>query len=104
MNINNQSYGLATTPSECDNKVGWTKTQITMNQSYSDAITKIVKVLKEKLAADANITWTGLLPRDLNKSKQRNKILKVNSSLKTSCKDETKIYYLEQDRNWVHKD
>ena len=30
--------------------------------------------------------------------------MKVNNYLKKSCKDETNIYYLEQDCNWVHKD
>ena len=58
----------------------------------------------KKKAADVKITLTGLLPRDLNESKQRNKILKVNSYLKKSCKGETNIIYLEQDCNWVHKD
>ena len=64
-----------------------------------DDIIKIRKVFQEKLAADVKMILTDLLPRDLNKSKRRNKILKVNSYLKKSCKDETNIYYLEQDRN-----
>ena len=62
------------------------------------------KVFQEKLAADVKIILTCLLSRDVNKYKRRNKILKVNSYLKKSCKDEINIYYLEPDRNWVHKD
>ena len=68
-----------------------------------DGIIKIGKVFQEKLAADVKMILTGLLPRDLNKSKQRNKMLKISSYLKKFCKDKTNIYYLEQDRNWVHK-
>ena len=64
-----------------------------------DGIIKIGKVFQEKLAANVKIILTGHLPRDLNKSKRRNKILNVISYLKKSCKDETNIYYLEQDRN-----
>ena len=45
---------------------------------------------------EVNIILTGLLPRELSKSNQRNKILKVNSYLKISCKDHTNIYYLQQ--------
>ena len=69
-------------------------------------IIKIGKVFQfqEKLAADVKIILTGLLPQDLNKSKRINKILKVNSYLKKSCDDETNIYYLQQERNWVHKE
>ena len=47
-----------------------------------DGIIKIGKVFQENLAADVKIILTGLLPRDLDKSKQRNRILKVNSYLK----------------------
>ena len=60
---------------------------------------KFGKVFQEKLAVDVKMILTDLLPRDLNKSKQRNKILKANSYLKKSYKDETNIYYFEQDRN-----
>ena len=69
-----------------------------------NGIINIGKVFQEKLAADVKITLAGLLPRGLIKSKRENKILKVNSYLKKPCEDETNIYYLEQDRNWVHKD
>ena len=69
-----------------------------------DGIIKIGKVFQEKLSADNKIILTGLLPWDLNKSKQRNQILKVHSYLKKSCKNETNIYYFQQDCNWVHKD
>ena len=55
------------------------------------------------MAADVKIILTGLLPQSLNKSKRRDKILKVNNFINKSCKGETNIYYLEQDRNWVHK-
>ena len=64
-----------------------------------DAIIKVSEVFQEKLAADVNVILTDLLPRDLNKFKQRNDILKENSDLKKSSKDETYIYCLEQDRN-----
>ena len=77
---------------------------VARHQTKVDVIIKIRKVFQEKLAADVKIFLTGLLPRNLNKSKQRNKILTVNSYLKESCKDETNIYYLQQDCNWVHKD
>ena len=73
-------------------------------KTTADGIIKSGKVFQEKLAADLKIILTGLLPRQLKKSKWRNKILKVNNYLKKPCKDETNIYYLEQDRNWVHKD
>ena len=159
MNIYNQSYGLAATPTGCNNKVGWHKTynnldnlakrlhpsvlligdsivaglsryqmvwkkyfkqykalnygipgdrthhilwraeDLSVSPSVKyvvvhcgtnnldhdelkiivDGIVKIGKVVQEKLAADVKIILTGLLPRDLNKSKRRNKILKVNS-------------------------
>ena len=69
-----------------------------------DALINIGKVFQQKSAADVSIILEGLLPRDFSKSKKRNKILKENNYLKKSCKDETNIYYLEQDRNWVHKD
>ena len=69
-----------------------------------DGIIKIGKVFQEKLAVDVKIILTGLLPRDLDESERRKKFLNANSFLKRSCQDETKIYYLEQDRNWVHKD
>ena len=64
-----------------------------------DAIITVSKVFQEKSAADVNVILTDLLPRDLNKFKQRNDILKENSDLKKSSKDETYIYCLEQDRN-----
>ena len=64
-----------------------------------DAIIKVSKVFQEKLAADVNVILTDFLPRDLNKFKQRNYILKESSGLKKSSKDETYIYCLEQDRN-----
>ena len=64
-----------------------------------DATVKTGNVILEILAADVNITLIGLLPRNLNKSKWRNKILKVNSYLKNSFKYETNIYYLERGRN-----
>ena len=67
----------------------------------ADDIIKSAKLFQEKLAADVKIILTSLLPWDLNKSNRRNKILNVNSYLKKFCKDETNIYYLEQDRNWV---
>ena len=48
-----------------------------------DGIIKIGKVFQEKLAADVKIILIGLLLWNLrNKSKGRNKILKVNSYLK----------------------
>ena len=59
-----------------------------------DGIIKIDKVFQEKLAADIKITLTCLSHQELNK---------VSNYLKRSCKDETKMYYLQQDRNWVHK-
>ena len=64
-----------------------------------DALINIGKVFQQKSAADVSIILEGLLPRDFSKSKKRNKILKENNYLKKSCKDETNIYYLEQDRN-----
>ena len=57
-----------------------------------NGIIKVGKVFQENLTADVKIISTGLLPRDLNKSKRRYKILKVNNYLKKSCKDETNIY------------
>ena len=81
------------------------------NNFYHDELKIIVngiimigKVFQEKLAADVEIILTGLLPCDLNKSKRRIKILKVNSYFKKSCKDEINLYYLEKNRNWVNKD
>ena len=40
----------------------------------------------------------------MKKSNQINKTLKVNNYLKKFRKDETNIYYLEEDPNCVHKD
>ena len=51
-----------------------------------DVIIKIGKVFQEKLAADVNVILTGLLPQDMNKSKRKNKILKVYGYLKNSKK------------------
>ena len=51
-----------------------------------DGIIKIGKVFLEKLASDVKIILTGLLPRDFNKSKWGNKILKVHSYLKNPVK------------------
>ena len=68
-----------------------------------DGIIKIGKVFQEELAADVKIILKGLLPRDFNKSKQRNKVLMRNSYLKKSCKNETNIYYLEQDATGFKK-
>ena len=64
-----------------------------------DALINIGKVFQQKSAADVDIILVGLLLRDFSKSKKRNKILKANYYLKKCCKDETNIYYLEQDRN-----
>ena len=68
-----------------------------------DGIITIGKVFQEELAADVKIILTGLLPRDFNKYKQRNKVLMRNSYLKKSCKNETNIYYLEQDATGFKK-
>ena len=42
-----------------------------------DAIIKICKAFHKKLAADVNVISTGILPRDLNTSTQRNRIMRV---------------------------
>ena len=52
-----------------------------------NGIIKVGEVFQENLTADVKIISTGLLPRDLNKSKRRYKILKVHNYLKKSCKD-----------------
>ena len=72
------------------------------SKAITDAINKIGNVFQENSVV--NITLAGFLPQLLNKSKQRKKILKVNNYLKKVCKDETNRYYLQQDRNCVHKD
>ena len=63
-----------------------------------DAFFEIGKVFQEKSVANVNIVFISL-----EKSKERNKFLKVNDYLKKSCKYEI-IGYLEQYCNWVHKD
>ena len=68
------------------------------------ALLRSVRVFQKKLAEDVKTILTGILPRDLNKSKRRNKILKINNYLKKYCKYGTNIYCLEEDFNWVHKD
>ena len=72
------------------------------SKATTDANIKIGNVFQEKSVV--NIILTGLSPQRLNKSKERNKIFKVNNYLKKVCKDETNRYYLEQDRNCFHKD
>ena len=72
------------------------------SKAITDAIIKIGNVFQENSVV--NIILAGFLPQLLNKSKQRKKILKKNNYLKKVCKDETNRYYLQQDRNCVHKD
>ena len=73
-----------------------------MNQKQ---IIKIGKVFqKEKKSTDFHIILLGLLPLKLYKSNSRNKIMKVNNTLKKSCKDKPNNHYLEQDCSWVEKD
>ena len=71
------------------------------SKAITDAIIKIGNVFQENSVV--NIILAGFLPQLLNKSKQRKKILKVNNYLKKVCKDETNRYYLQEDRNCVHK-
>ena len=54
------------------------------------------------MAADVNVILTGLLLQDIN---PREKIkFEGLWLLKKLWKDETNVYYLEQDHNWVHED
>ena len=73
------------------------------SKAITYAIIKIANVFQEKSVV--NKILAGLVPNAwINKSKQRNKIFKVNNYLKKFCKGEINRYYLEQDSNCVHKD
>ena len=69
----------------------------------SNAIMEIGKTLRNK-TSNIQIILTGILPRDINQSSRRNKIVKINGYLKQLCKSQINIYFMEQDRDWIYKD
>ena len=72
------------------------------SKAIKDTIIKTGKVFQEESVV--NIIFNRSLSTTLERSKERNKTLKVHHYLKKFCKDETNKYYLEQDSNCVHKD
>ena len=73
-------------------------------KTIADAIIKTGKFLQEELSADANVILTGLLLRDVNKSNQRNKTLKLNNYLKSSVKMKPTYIAWNKVRTTVHKE
>ena len=55
----------------------------------------------QELKPDIKVIVTGLLPRDLNWSGRRDKIMKTNKYLKSLCHARSNLYYMKQDVDWT---
>lgn len=73
-------------------------------KAITDAIIKTGKIFREKLSADVNGILTGLLLQGLKKSKQRNKMLKVNNYLKIPVKIKPIYIAWNKIMTTIHKD
>lgn len=72
-------------------------------QEIANGVMSCGLVLQES-RPDLKIVITGLLPRDLQNSRRRIKIIETNKFLKKYCKQFMNFTYMEQDSDWVLAD